>query len=119
MVQEIRNQLDGWGAFWGVAYALVGLGFYFSPLMLLMLGAASASTFAALQNLLFIRFRWHFMLLGLLLAFITVLFYLHNQGVSKLSVADIKPHRLFIGSLTLAFSLTYLIFFFTAIFVLQ
>lgn len=111
MFQKIAIHINKWGVFWGIVYGLVALGFYFTPIAILFLGLASASTVLALQNILFIEFRWHFAILGLLLVFVTALLYLKKKGVSRLSVADISLHSMYVGTLIIAFAATYALLF--------
>lgn len=107
-----REAINKWGVAWGFIYGLVALGFYFTAPMIALLGLASLSTVVALQKILFTGFRWHFALLGLLLTFETVLLYLRKQGVKKLMMADITPHRAYIGTLIITFVATYVTLFF-------
>jgi len=107
MQETLREKINKWGVFWGIVYGLVSLGFYFTPWMIFLLGLASLSTVVALQKILFIDYRWHFIIFGLLLVFATVIVYLKKQGVQKITMADINQHRLFVGTLTITFALTY------------
>lgn len=118
-MDTLREKIKKWGIAWGFIYGLVALGFYFTPLMIVLLGLASLSTAVALQSILFQGFRWHFALLGALLTFETVLLYLWKQGVQKLTIADITPHRAYIGTLVLSFILAYLVLFWIVAFVLR
>lgn len=111
MAETFREKISKWGIVWGIIYGLVSLGFYFTPWMLFVLGLASFSTALALQDILFFEYRWHFVIFGLLLAFITVLIYLRKQGVKKITMADITQHRLFVGTFVFAFALTYFVIF--------
>jgi len=111
MAETLREKINKWGFLWGMVYGLVSLGFYFTPWMLFVLGLASFSTALAFQDLLFAEYRWRFVILGLLFAFITILIYLKRQGVTKVSMADITQHRLFVGTLVLTFAMTYLVIF--------
>jgi len=114
-----REAINKWGVVWGFIYGLVALGFYFTPLMVAFLGLASLSTAVALQSVLLQGFRWHFALLGALLTFETTLLYLRKQGVQKLTIADVTPHRAYIGSLIVAFVTTYIILFFLVALILR
>ena len=106
-----REAINKWGVAWGFIYGLVALGFYFTAPMIALLGLASLSTAAALQTILLAGFRWHFALLGTLLIFETILLYLRKQGVKKLMMADITPHRAYIGTLIITFVATYVTLF--------
>ncbi len=119
MINELRDKINKWGIFWGIIYGLVALGFYFTPFMVILLGLASISTAAALQPILFQGFRWHFALLGALLTFETILFYLKRRGVTRLNIADITRNRVYIGTLIISFVATYVILFFLVALVLR
>ena len=84
MLDIFRKKINEWGMVWGIVYGLVALGFYFTPLMIALMGLASISTVAALQTILFRHFRFHFAFLGFLLVFVTVLLYLRKQGVKNI-----------------------------------
>jgi hypothetical protein len=108
---RFKDKINKWGVFWGIIYGLVALGFYSTPVMLFILGLASSATAIALQNILFYEYRWHFIILGLLLAFITILIYMRAKGFKKLTIADITQSHFFIGTLTIVFIFLYLILF--------
>jgi hypothetical protein len=91
----------------GVIYGLVAAGFYITPYMFLLLGMASLSTAVAMQGILIKNYGWLFLFLGVVLAITTIMIYLRRQHVEKLSLAEIKPYRAFIGGLTLALIITY------------
>lgn len=118
-MDTLREKIRKWGIFWGFIYGLVALGFYFTPLMIAFLGLASLSTAVALQTILLQEYRWHFALLGTLLTFETILLYLRAKGVRHLTMADISPHRVYIGSLIIAFVTTYLVLFFLVALILR
>jgi len=115
----IWEKISRWGIFWGAVYGLVGLGFYFSPLMLVLLGMGSLATAVALQEILFEGYKWHFAIIGLVLVFITSMLYLRSHGVRKLTLVDVKIHRVFIGTMTVAFFATYIVLFVMAMFLLR
>ncbi len=93
----------------GILYGLVAAGFYVTPLMFFLLGLASISSMAAIQIVLIKDFGWLFLLMGILLTFTTILIYLQRQHIQKLTLAEIKPYRAFIGTLTLTLMITYAI----------
>lgn len=115
----LREAINKWGVFWGIIYGLVALGFYFTAPMIALLGLASLSTAAALQTILLKGFRWHFALFGTLLTFETILLYLRKQGVKRLTIADITPHRAYIGTLIVTFVATYVVLFFLVALILR
>jgi len=102
----------------GIIYGLVAAGFYITPLMFFLLGLASLSTAVAMQGILIENFGWAFLCLGLLLTLTTVMIYLRRKNVEKLTVAEIKPYRAFIGGITTALLLTYAILVTMALFTL-
>lgn len=91
----------------GIIYGLVAAGFYTTPAMVFLLGLASLSTTLALQGILIKGFGWLFLLLGVLLAFVTIVIYLRRKNVEKLTLAEVKPYRAFIGSIIVALITTY------------
>ena len=82
------------------------------------MGAASLSTAVAMQGILIENFGWAFVCLGLLLALTTVMIYLRRKNVAKLTIAEIKPYRAFIGGITTALLITYAILATMALFTL-
>ncbi len=102
----------------GVIYGLVAAGFYVTPVMFFLLGLASLSTTIAMQSILIQNFGWAFLCLGLLLALTTVMIYLRRKNVAKLTIAEIRPYRAFIGGITTALLITYAILATMALFTL-
>lgn len=103
----------------GMVYGLVAAGFYTTPLMFFLLGLASLSTATALQSVLIKNFGWLFFFMGLLLAMTTVMIYLRRKNVVKLTLAEIKPYRAFIGGMAVALSTTYAVLVTIALFTLE
>jgi hypothetical protein len=103
----------------GVIYGFVAAGFYVTPIMLLLLGTASLSTAVAMQGILIKNLGWAFVSLGLLLALITVMIYLRRKNVKKLTMAEIKPYRAFIGGISTALLVTYAVLATIALFTLS
>ncbi|PJA53088.1 hypothetical protein COU86_01775 [Candidatus Roizmanbacteria bacterium CG10_big_fil_rev_8_21_14_0_10_36_26] len=91
----------------GILYGLVAAGFYVTPVMFFLLGAASLSTAIAMQNILIQNFGWLFLCLGLLLTLTTVMIYLQRKNVAKLTIAEIRPYRAFVGGISIALLITY------------
>ncbi len=91
----------------GIIFGLISAGFYVTPFMFFIMGAASLSVLTALQGILFKQFGFYFMLLGILLAMTAILIYLRNKGVKKLTLAAVKPYHAYIGGLMLAMFITY------------
>ena len=102
----------------GIVYGLVAAGFYVTPAMFFLLGAASLSTAMAMQGILIEKFGWAFVCLGLLLALTTVMIYLRRKNVTKLTMAEIRPYRAFIGGISAALLITYAILATLALFTL-
>lgn len=102
----------------GVIYGLVAAGFYVTPVMFFLLGVASLSTVVAMQSILIQNFGWAFLSLGLLLTLTTVMIYLRRKNVAKLTIAEIRPYRAFIGGITTALLITYAILATMALFTL-
>ena len=102
----------------GIVYGLVATGFYITPLMFFLLGLASLSTAIALQGILIANFGWLFVFLGLILTITTIMIYLRRKKVEKLTIAEIKPYRAFIGGITLALLFTYAVLITVAFFTL-
>lgn len=103
----------------GIIYGLVAAGFYVTPWMFFLLGLASLSTAVALQGILMKNFGWLFVCLSLLLTLITVMIYLQRKNVKKLTLAEIKPYRAFIGGITTALLITYAVLITIALFTLE
>lgn len=103
----------------GIIYGLIAAGFYITPLMFFLLGLASISSVAAIQGILIKNSGWMFLLLGLLLTMTTILIYLKRKNVKKLTISEIKPYRVFIGSLTLALIITYAVLATIALFTIK
>lgn len=103
----------------GIIYGLVAAGFYVTPWMFFLLGLASLSTVVALQGILMKNFGWLFICLSLLLTLITVMIYLQRKNVKKLTLAEIKPYRAFIGGITTALLITYAVLITIALFTLE
>jgi hypothetical protein len=91
----------------GIIYGLVAAGFYTTPLMFFLLGLASLSTAVSIQSVLVKNFGWFFVLLGILLAFTTVMIYLRQRKVEKLTLLEIRPYRAFIGGIFITLFVTY------------
>jgi len=102
----------------GVIYGLVAAGFYVTPLMFFLLGLASISTAASMQQILIKNFGWLFFVLGLLLALTTIMIYLWRKNVVKLTLSEVRPYRAFIGGISIALVITYAILATMAIFTL-
>ena len=102
----------------GIVYGLVATGFYITPLMFFLLGLASLSTAIALQGILIANFGWLFVFLGLILTITTIMIYLRRKNVEKLTMAEIRPYRAFIGGITLALLFTYAVLITVAFFTL-
>lgn len=91
----------------GVIYGLVVAGFYVTPLVFFLMGLASISTAAAMQKILIKDFGWFFYTIGILLALTSTMIYLRRKNVEKLTLAEIRPYRAFIGGISIALVLTY------------
>lgn len=102
----------------GIIYGLVATGFYITPLMFFLLGLASLSTAIALQGVLIENFGWLFLCLGILLTLTTIMIYLRRKNVEKLTMAEIRPYRAFIGGIIIALFVTYAILITVAFFTL-
>ncbi len=102
----------------GIIYGLVAAGFYVTPLMFFLLGLASLSTAIAMQKILIKDFSWFFLCLGLLFALTTIMIYLRRKNVEKLTLAEIRPYRAFIGGISVALVITYAILTTMALFIL-
>ena len=102
----------------GVIYGLVAAGFYVTPLMFFLMGLASISTAASTQRQLMHDYGWLFFALGLLLALTTTMIYLRRKNVERLTLAEVRPYRAFIGGISIALLLTYAILATTALFTL-
>jgi len=103
----------------GLIYGLVAAGFYITPWMFFLLGLASLSTVVALQGILMKNFGWLFVCLGLLLTLVTIMIYLQRKNVKKLTLAEIKPYRAFIGGITIALLISYTVLITIALFTLE
>jgi len=103
----------------GIIYGLVAAGFYITPWMFILLGLASLSTAVAMQDILIKNFGWLFVCLGLLLTLVTIMIYLRRKNVEKLTLAEIKPYRAFIGGITIALLITYAVLITIALFTLE
>lgn len=95
------------GVIFGIIYGLVAAGFYVTPMMFFLMGLASLSTAIALQRILIENVGWVFVCLGLLLSLTTVMIYLWRKNVRKLTLAEIRPYRVFIGGISVALFATY------------
>lgn len=102
----------------GVIYGLVAAGFYVTPLMFFLLGLASISTAASMQQILIKSSGWLFFVLGLLLGLTTTMIYLWRKNVAKLTLSEIRPYRAFIGGISIALFITYAILATMALFTL-
>jgi hypothetical protein len=89
----VKNKATKTSVILGIVYGLVAAGFYVTPYMFFLLGLASLSTVASMQDILTKNFGWLFLLLGGLLTLTTIMVYLEIQHVKKLTLAEIKPHR--------------------------
>lgn len=103
----------------GIIYGLISAGFYVTPFMFFLLGLASLSTIVAMQKILIKDFGWLFLLLGVILALTTIMIYLQRKNVEKLTLAEIKPYRAFIGGMVMAMTITYAILVTLALFNLE
>lgn len=113
------NKINTTGIVLGIAYGLVATGFYTTPLMFFLLGSASLSTVTALQSVFIENFGWLFFFLGLLLAITTIMIYLRRKNVVRLTLAEIKPYRAFIGGMAVALLATYAVLVTIALFTLE
>jgi hypothetical protein len=114
----IKRKVSKAGIILGIIYGLVATGFYITPWMFILLGLASLSTAVAMQDILIKNFGWLFVCLGLLLTLVTIMIYLRRKNVEKLTLAEIKPYRAFIGGITTALLITYAILATMALFTL-
>ncbi len=103
----------------GIIYGLVAAGFYITPWMFILLGLASLSTAVAMQDILIKNFGWLFICLGLLLTLTTIMIYLRRKNVEKLTLAEIKPYRAFIGGITTTLLITYAVLITIALFTIN
>lgn len=103
----------------GIIYGLVATGFYITPLMFFLLGVASLSTAIAMQGVLIENFGWLFLCLGILLTLTTIMIYLRRKNVEKLTLAEIRPYRAFIGGITVTLFITYAVLITIALFILS
>lgn len=103
----------------GIIYGLVAAGFYITPWMFFLLGLASLSTVAALQGILIKNFGWLFVCLSILLTLTTIMIYLRRKNVEKLTLAEIKPYRAFIGGIITALLITYAVLITLTLFTLE
>ncbi len=115
----IKRKISKASIILGIVYGLVAAGFYVTPYMFFMLGLASISTIAAMQDILTKSFGWLFLLLGALLTLTTIMIYLQAQHVKKLTLAEIKPYRAFIGGITIALLITYAVLITITLFTLE
>ncbi len=103
----------------GIIYGLVAAGFYITPWMFILLGLASLSTAVAMQDILIKNFGWLFICLGLLLTLTTIMISLRRKNVEKLTLAEIKPYRAFIGGITTTLLITYAVLITIALFTIN
>ncbi len=72
-----------------------------------------------MQKILIKDFGWLFLLLGVILTLTTIMIYLQRKNVEKLTLAEIKPYRAFIGGMVMAMTITYAILVTLALFNLE